>query len=71
MGLDFTVPEFTDYIKRLIRENIRLLIKDGCEELERYQSLIFVAKDDVLEKDFEEIRKIILTLLQKLANKNI
>ena len=58
-------------IKRLIRENIRLMIKQGQEEINNYQSLIFVAKDGILELEFEEINKIILILLNKLAKKNI
>ena len=59
-------------IKRLIRENIRLMLKTNeLAELNNYQSLIFIAKDDILEKTFEEIRNTILILMDKLANKNI
>ena len=59
-------------IKRLIRENIRLMLKNNkLAELNNYQSLIFMAKEDVLEKNFEEIRNTILILMDKLANKNI
>lgn len=59
-------------IKRLIRENIRLMLKDEeLSTLNKYQSLIFIAKEDILEKNFKEIRNTILILLDKLANKNI
>lgn len=59
-------------IKRLIRENIRLMLKNNeLAELNNYQSLIFMAKEDILNKNFEEIRNTILILMDKLANKNI
>ena len=59
-------------IKRLMRENIRLMLKNKeLAELNNYQSLIFMAKEDILEKTFEEIRNTILILLDKLAKKNI
>lgn len=59
-------------IKRLMRENVRLMIKNNeLTELSNYQSLIFMAKENILEKTFEEIRNTILILLDKLANKNI
>ena len=40
-------------------------------ELSNYQSLIFMAKQKALDKDFEEIRNTILILLEKLAIKKI
>ena len=59
-------------IKRLIRENIRLILKNKMDNiLDNYQSLIFVANDGVVGKNFEEISKTILILLEKLANKKI
>jgi ribonuclease P protein component len=59
-------------IKRLMRENIRLMFKnEECETLNQYQSLIFFAKEEILEKTFEEIRNTILILLEKLAIKKI
>ena len=59
-------------IKRLIRENIRLMLKNNeLAQLNNYQSLIFMAKEDILDKNFEEIRNTILILMDKLANKNI
>ena len=59
-------------IKRLMRENIRLMLKnDEFATLNEYQSLIFFAKEEILEKTFEEIRNTILILLEKLAIKKI
>ena len=59
-------------IKRLIRENIRLMIKNNeLTELSNYQSLIFMAKQKALDKDFEEIRNTILILMDKIANKKL
>ncbi len=59
-------------IKRLIRENIRLMLKNSeLEEINNYQSIIFVAKKDILNKNFEEIRNTILILMDELANKKI
>lgn len=59
-------------IKRLIRENIRLMLKNNeLSQLNNYQSIIFMAKEDILDKNFEEIRNTILILMDKLANKNI
>ena len=59
-------------IKRLIRENIRLMLKNKeIEPLDNYQSLIFMAKQNMLNKNFEEIRNTILILMDKIANKNI
>lgn len=59
-------------IKRLMRENIRLMFKNSESDiLNNYQSLIFIAKNEAVGKNFEEIRKTILTLLDKIANKNL
>ena len=58
--------------KRLMREIIRLMFKNNeLTIIDNYQSLIFIAKEDILEKTFEEIRNTILILMDKLANKNI
>ena len=58
--------------KRLMREIIRLMFKNNeLTTIDNYQSLIFIAKEDILEKTFEEIRNTILILLDKLAKKNI
>ena len=59
-------------IKRLLRENIRLLLKNNEADLiNSYQSLILSARSDILDKSKDEINKSILILLNKLANKNI
>ena len=59
-------------IKRLMRENIRLMIKNKeLASIDNYQSLIFMAKQNMLNKNFEEIRNTILILMDKIANKNI
>ena len=59
-------------IKRLIRENVRLMLKNNeFDVLNKYQSLIFMAKRDLYEEDFESIRNTIVILLKKLAIKNI
>ena len=59
-------------LKRLMRENIRLMIKNKeLTTLNDFQSLIFMAKQNMLDKNFEEIRNTILILMDKIANKNI
>ena len=58
-------------IKRLMRENIRLILKKDKSVINEYQSLIFSATDGIVDKNYEEISKSILILLEKLANKNI
>ena len=59
-------------IKRLMRENIRLILKNKeLTEINNYQSLIFMAKENILEKNFEEIRNTILILMDKIANKKL
>jgi len=59
-------------IKRLIRENIRLMIKNNeLTNLNNYQSLIFMAKQEILNKDIKEIRNTILILMDKIANKKL
>ena len=57
-------------IKRLMRENVRLMFKNNeADILNNYQSLIFFAKPQILDKNIYEIRNTILILLNKLANK--
>ncbi|MBQ8634708.1 ribonuclease P protein component [bacterium] len=59
-------------IKRLIRENIRLMIKNNeLGNLDNFQSLIFMAKQESLNKNFNEIRNTILILMDKIANKKL
>ena len=59
-------------IKRLAREAVRLLIKNNEIELyNSFQSLIYVAKDESLNLDFEKTKKSVTKLINKLANKFI
>lgn len=56
-------------IKRLMRESVRLYIKnntniDKCQNM----SLIFVASSKLLNKRFSEIDKIIVNLMEKIIN---
>ena len=57
-------------IKRAIRENIRIMLKNNtlCD---KFQSLIFVVKSDISDKTYQEIKNIVENLVNKLANKNI
>lgn len=52
-------------LKRLMRESIRLIIKDGYNFKNR-QSLIFVGKSQALGKSFKEINSSIKELLKEL-----
>ena len=52
-------------LKRLMRESIRLIIKDGFDFHNRY-SLIFVGKSQALGKSFDEIDNAIKLLLKEL-----
>lgn len=59
-------------IKRIMRETVRLIIKNSeFGELNNYQSLIFSAKENIVNDDSTKIRNTILILLNKLANKII
>ena len=57
-------------IKRIMRENVRLMLKEGGFPNE-YQSMVFVARSQIIDKNYNEIHNIISNLLIKLANKNI
>ncbi len=54
-------------IKRLMRESVRLKIKDGILN-NNFKSLIFIAKANLINKNFIEINKTIENLLLELAN---
>lgn len=64
-------------IKRLAREGMRLLIKEKSnEKYSSFQSLIFIAKDGVLEDgniklDFNKAKASVTKLIDRLANKFI
>lgn len=52
-------------LKRLMRESYRLLLKNNhLGNTQKYVSLIFVGSDNVLGKGFEEINKIITSLVE-------
>ena len=50
-------------IKRLMRESVRLHIKNSAEFDTKYMSLIFVASSRLLEKDYNYINKNIIELI--------
>ena len=58
-------------IKRLMRENIRLMFLQNNETLNKYQSYIFKAKPACVSAKSENIKNSIFTLLEKIAIKNI
>ena len=59
-------------IKRLIRECMRLNIKDNkYPNINNYQSLVFVTKSSIIDKKYNDIKENINNILNKLANKNI
>lgn len=54
-------------LKRLMRENYRLLLKsDDIENSQKYMSLIFLGSEKALDKNFDEMHSIIKTLLERL-----
>ena len=55
-------------LKRLIRESVRLIIKDGYN-FDR-QSIVFVGKSQALGKSFKEIDFAVKELLKELNNAN-
>ena len=56
-------------VKRLIRENIRLMLKEDFEEINKYQNLIFIARNKIFDMNLDEIKELILILFKKVANK--
>ena len=58
-------------IKRLMRECIRLMLKNNNSDINKYTSLILSARNDVLNKNYGDINKTISFLVSSLANKNI
>lgn len=55
-------------IKRLMRESVRLHIKNNPKFDTRYMSLIFVASTKLLDKNFTEIDKGIKKLMSIIEN---
>lgn len=57
-------------IKRLAREALRLAIKENTvKNYSSFQSLIYVAKENGLNLDFETAKTSVTKLINKLANK--
>ena len=48
-----------------------MLKYNKCDTINNYQSFIFSAKEEIVGKNFKDIEKSILILLNKIANKNI
>ena len=55
-------------IKRLMRENVRLHIKNKPDFDTKYMSLIFVASAKLLDKNFQEINSSIKKLMSVIEN---
>ena len=56
-------------IKRLLRESLRLIIKDSSLIQEcKYMSLIILASSLLLEKNFSEVDVLVKNALRKLQN---
>ncbi len=55
-------------IKRLLRENIRLILKENSKpQLNKYLSIIFQAKSSAADNiDFKEIQKSVTELINKI-----
>ena len=54
-------------LKRLMRESYRLLLKSqDTGNSQKYMSLIFIGKENALNKNFEEIQNIIKILLSRI-----
>jgi len=60
-------------LKRLMRESFRLVLKNNREDFSKinnFMSLVVVARDNAIGKDFKTIEKSLLSLIQKLKIKN-
>ena len=56
-------------IKRLMRESVRLYIKNTYDNLDmKYMSLIFVASSKLLDKNFNEIDSAIKKIMKVIKN---
>lgn len=54
-------------LKRLMRESYRILLKENdLANSQKYLSLIFVASEKLLDKDFDYVKTNIKTLLEKI-----
>ena len=55
-------------IKRLMRESVRLYIKDSTNFDTKYQSLVFVATSKLLDKNFKDIDSGIKKIMSIITN---
>lgn len=56
-------------IKRLMRESVRLYIKNSPQDFDtKYMSLIFVASTKLLDKNFKEVDNAVKKLIGKILN---
>ena len=55
-------------IKRLMRENLRIYIKESQNFDPKYISLIFVGSAKLLDKNYSDIEKSIKKLMSKIEN---
>ena len=54
-------------IKRLMRESVRLILKDNTTNLNKYMSLIFTAHTGALGKNFSEVDSSIKQLIKEIS----
>lgn len=60
-------------LKRLMRESLRLLLKNSnapVNNIEKFISIVIVARDSAIGKDFATVNASILNLLEKIKTKN-
>lgn len=53
-------------LKRLMRESVRLYLKENNDSLNKYLSLIFTANSSALNKDFKEIDIAVRKLIEEV-----
>lgn len=54
-------------LKRLMRESVRLYLKENNTSLNKYMSLIFTAHTAALGKDFKEINESVQKLIERIV----
>ena len=61
-------------LKRLMRETLRLLLKSSdtkeFENINKFMSLVIVARDNAIEKDFKTVSLSLSNLILRLKTKN-
>ena len=60
-------------LKRLMRETFRVALKSNIEQIKnmhQYTSLVVVAKDKAVGKNYKEVQTSLLSLVEKLRIKN-